>query len=470
MSSRSRLIEHAKSVILVVLFIATILLLYLLWGKDYLRPAAVTVLRGQAAEVNESLLVVPDYVAYGSGDGSFSLADDPAEAFAKAVAQAAGFAKLSSPTLSQITREQYRAAMTGFESVQLSFRYALPTAQFCEYYGLGKFTSSDSSESFTCFGFSEASPESIFFKDESSGSCYRLLFGEAPASLSYRFTDAGSAQYYYCGDILGGKADAMIALEGESTLQAGRMLTELEADPMLSTEIARAAYGDTFDFVRRLRDGFGTLTYMYGYGAKVLTCYTDGSFDYYDESTGRGESRGFFGDLKTAADFVEKCGGIPKDENGGLAMQLFGAIRLDQGRSSGYVFGFVQTEDGVPVLSDRGCSVEVEVSGGQVTRMKRAVIKASDISGDSREVMQPANVLAGNCNHIYNISTNSMLSVEPAEAYAYVADNVRSMRMGLYEQEDLGTLTPCWIVLSPAARFFFDLYDGTPLGFDLIGD
>ena len=79
MSSRSRLIEHAKSVILVVLFIATILLLYLLWGKDYLRPAAVTVLRGQAAEVNESLLVVPDYVAYGSGDGSFSLADDPAD-------------------------------------------------------------------------------------------------------------------------------------------------------------------------------------------------------------------------------------------------------------------------------------------------------------------------------------------------------------------------------------------------------
>ena len=107
----------------------------MLWGKDYLRPAAVTVLRGQAAEVNESLLVVPDYVAYGSGDGSFSLADDPAEAFSKAVAQAAGFAKLSSPTLSQITREQYRAAMTGFESVQLSFRYALPTAQFCEYYG-----------------------------------------------------------------------------------------------------------------------------------------------------------------------------------------------------------------------------------------------------------------------------------------------------------------------------------------------
>ena len=82
----------------------------------------------------------------------------------------------------------------------------------------------------------------------------------------------------------------------------------------------------------------------------------------------------------------------------------------------------------------------------------------------------PYTVLAAMTVPAIFYSTNSMLSVEPSEAYNYVANEVRSMRTGYYAQTETRRLTPCWTVLTGTARFFFDLYDGTPLGFDLIGD
>lgn len=470
MSTRGRRIETVKSVIMVVLFVTTILLLYLIWSGG--RPGRVipAILRGGgSSSASASWFIVPDYVAYGKGDGSFTLADDPSAALTAAAAQCARFSSLSSPMLSPITEEQYRTAMTGYESAQLFFRYSMPAVEFLEYYGAGRVSSADGIGDFTCLAFSEASPESIFFSNDTEGRYYRLLFGSAPEELSYKFTPSSEAAYYYTGDVLGGGATAMIALGGESDLAMSSYVAEPEADPMLSTEIARAAFGDTFDFVRRIRDSFGNLTYMYGYGTKVLNCLEDGSYEYYGEA-GSQESLGFFYDLTTAVQFIESCGGIPADSGRPIGLQLFGAIKLAQSRNPGYVFGFVQTIDGVPVLSDSGCSIEIEVSGGQVTRMRRAVAVSDPAKSALRPVLEPANVLASNCNHIYNISTNSMLSVEPSEAFNYVANEVRSVRAGYYAQTGIRRLTPCWTVLTPSARFFFDMYDGTPLGFDLIGD
>ena len=115
-----------------------------------------SILRGNTqASIDSRQFIVPEYAAYGSGDGSFRLAEDPKQALAGAAALCARFNALSSPMLSEISEEQYRTAMTGYESVQIFFRYGMPAAEFLEQFGAGKVSGADGIGDFTCFAFSQ---------------------------------------------------------------------------------------------------------------------------------------------------------------------------------------------------------------------------------------------------------------------------------------------------------------------------
>ena len=88
---------------------------------------------------------------------------------------------------------------------------------------------------------------------------------------------AGSASCYPASEILG-FGRAYVAVSVESSLSEGSFISEAaERGRDLRTSMAEAVMGENFDFVRRISDGFGNTTYMYGYGQKTFTARADGS-------------------------------------------------------------------------------------------------------------------------------------------------------------------------------------------------
>ena len=90
--------------------------------------------------------------------------------------------------------------------------------------------------------------------------------------------------------------------------------------------------------------------------------------------------------------------------------------------------------------------------------------------GTARAAVSPANVIANNSHHIYNVLNGSVLAAASDEAFEYAARAAKSLAMGYYAEGSSGsrsaTLVPCWILTAgDGVRFYFDLYSGTPLGY-----
>ena len=158
----------------------------------------------------------------------------------------------------------------------------------------------------------------------------------------------------------------------------------------VGTDAARAVFGDTFSFVRRITDSFGNVTYMYGYGEKNLYLYAEGAIEY-----------------------------------------------------------------------------RTTVSGGVVTGLRREGIDPGTYTpGENRAAASPANVIANNSNHIYNILKGSVLAPASDEAFDFAAKAVRSLAPGYYADPSRKLLVPAWVLkASGGEMFYFDLYEGTPLGY-----
>ena len=453
--TRSRLIENLNTVILVVLFLTTILLLYLLWGRSF-TPSIAQIFEpeGNSAPVNAADYIEPLYVACCDGNDSYSFAVDPGYEFIRSITNFASY-NSSEALLTEISEATYREAMGTFRSEQICLGYNVPFTEFCEYFKIGRVMGADSLEYMESFAFSEASKESVFVKDGKNNKYYRLLFAEGhEVPAAYKNDSFGIR--YYAGDILGGSSSALIPLAAESSLES----LGFEADGQDRREMAEAIFGDTFDFVRRITDSFGNITYMYGYGQKTLTSSVSGRFEYQAE-VGAVEPLGFFKEMEAALDFAESFGGL------NVPLVLSNAERIG-GRSQSYVFEFSQKINGVRVCSENGPALTVEICGGQVTKANRfsADVQPASSGAEPSAAAEPANVLANNCNHIYNISTNSMLAVDQAQAYSYVADSIKYLSLGYFESEASGMLVPCWVAATDTAQFYFDLYTAAPLGFE----
>ena len=455
--TQNRLIEYLKTVILVVLFLTTILLLYLLWGQS-LAPGIVGIFEpgASAQSISAKDYIEPLYVAYGNGDGSFVLAENTESDFQSSIA---GFAAYNSgeAMLTEISKDTFDEVVEKYKSRMVSFGYNLPFEEFCELFGIGRVLGAESVAYLESFAFSEASKESVFVKDEYNEKYYRLLFAEGHDIPNIPQTGPESL-CYGAGDILGGSSHALISLAPTGNL--AELSCSFDAEGSASRrDLAEDIFGDTLDFVRRITDSFGNITYMYGYGQESLTANVDGSYEYKTEGSNL-ESLGFFKELDSALSFAAVFGGL-EDE-----FVLNNVIRTGSAKSASYTFEFVQKVCGVRVFSDHGPALSIETKGGQVLNASRRIISAQSASGETVAAAEPANVLANNCNHIYNISTNSMLAVDSAQAYSYVADNVRFVQKAYFTLEQGDLLMPCWLVGTDTALFFFDLYDASPLGFN----
>jgi hypothetical protein len=471
MNSRTRAKEKLKNAVLVVLFILAILLLYLLWRPDSvrsLRLSDILPFSGDRAYVPGcEEVTIPEKLIAGDGSGSFTVRTTGLDgAFSRAVELSKELCG-GSADIYEITEEQFELARDTYPAAFLYWNYSIPVQEFFDYYGIDAGVSLAALGNMSCLGFSEAEESSLFVADPEAGTFYRLVSESVHAGFTAelaKLSGEGGSVCYPAYTILGGTNRTLVPLSMESSLSECSYEPEGGADPArYFSTVAETIFGETFDFVRRITDGFGNITYMYGYGAKTFTVYSAGGVEYRAET--EGSSRGFFGDLRTALEFAGKCGAFPED--GRLRYRLAACSVSGTGRLRTHEFSFLAYIDGIPVNSEEGYPFTVTVSNGGVSGYKRSTFTITGFASSGPEAVGDAvNTVANNSNHMYKVLNGDVLSENSDEAFTFVSDSLSTMSVGYYDSEPARQLIPCWAISTlQGTVFYFDLYDGTPLGY-----
>ncbi len=466
---RKNVIEKIKSAFIVVLFSATILLLYLVLGgapalklSDIIHIGAKPSVAPAASDV-----VQPRYVAYGSGDGAFSLAfgsggsggsgvlTSKTSLANEGVKRFKTLSEQSSVLVSEISEEQYISALTGYESCVFAYSYSLPFSEFCGVFGIKISGTMGNVDRITAFAFSGAAQDSVLLVDSVSNKFYRLLSdGTALGEIELFKTLPGSAasfsdeKYYFAKDVLGaggrklipiGEALPLLPIKGEP--EFGKNSSQSRLD------VAEKVFGDTFDFVRRIEDGFGNITYMYGYGAKTLTLRADGGLEYRAES-GSGRSGGWFADLQTALEYISEIGGW--ESKGDASFELVGADQTNEDGKQKRTFYFSQFADGAELCREEGQkAISVSVEKGKVVYYSRNAVNVRLGSGTwSSSVIDAVNTIAANSS--------------TPESFNFIAENFESIRKCYFYND--GKFTPSWkLTLADGSEYYYDLGSGKEL-------
>ena len=468
MDERAKRLEKLKTAVIVVLFLTTILLLNLTWRSESsggFRLSSVLDLIGPDVWVPQaSELLQPDYAVYGFGDATYAVDRSRVqERYQEMLQLLMQQSDTSALLVSEVTPQQYRDMMTGFRSLRVVLSCGVPFSEFCEANGISRPSSTDPVGYVESFILSDAAPESIFV--EGRGSCWRFLSDseENIATPLLSSMERSEPTYYTAGSLFGNANLSLLPLSGSSNLAPAPVTRETGEERERSVrEMAESIFGENFDFVRRITDSFGNITYMYGYGEKTLTCLTDGSFEYKTEPM-EGPDPGFFGSLQAAVAYVATHGGWGTDRRD-LAFCLCGAAEEGSGRSKLYTFEFAQKMGGVKLLSEDGPALIVKVSAGEVSYYRRAAVQSAALYGEMQVAAEAANVLAGNCHLISSVLGSNLLAATSDEEFSFVAEKFRDATPAYVVTED--GMEPAWVItMDGGTKLFFGLYDAVPLGF-----
>ena len=467
MNERARKLEKLKNAVIVVLFLTTILLLNLTWeneGSGGFRLSSVLDLISPDVWVPDaSEFIAADRTVCGFGDATFSVDTGRAADDMNVLLQTFRDKSTAAFEIDEVTDQQYREMMTGFRSLKVVLSCPVPFGEFCDHNGIARSALFDQVGTVEALFVSDAAPESLFV--EGGGQCRRFI-ADSENDLATPLLDTiarGEPIFYMAGSMLGNDNMALLPLAGSADLARTAWESEAAGDTeKAGRTMAESIFGENFDFVRRITDSFGNVTYMYGYGEKTLTCLTEGTFEY-KTGAAEGPDPGFYSSLQTAVNFVAARGGWGPDRHA-LAFRLCGAKEEGSGRNKQYTFEFAQLLDGVPLLSEDGPAIVVKVAGGEVNTYRRAVASAEAQRDDAQPAADAANVIAGNCHLIHSVLAGNVLAASSDEEFSYVAERFRQASAAYIVRED--ELTPAWVItMEGGTKFFFGLYDAVPLGF-----
>ncbi len=345
MNKKFDLIERIKTVILVVLFLITILLLYLCFnqhGKSFTLSEIFPGGRTGVTSVSESDYILPEYALQSNGENSFSIAFGNKNAIYSATEDSmAALLGSTAASIIESTDEEFAAAALAKDSIQVVFNFDVPFDDFCKQVMDATLEKPESLTGFKVVLFNDEAKECFYLRD-SQNRCFKMIAGENYYAID-RFSNCLeepskiSAHFVNIYDV-------------NKVLASYNLLPTVTKYELDSEDIAENIFSDTFDFVRKITDSFGNETFMYGYGQKRLTINTDGSIEF-KEDIEKTEAN-FYSDLQTALSFIENTIGL-EDRN----FKIKKVELIKDNDNSYYKF----------IFSDGAYSITTNVTGSKVS-------------------------------------------------------------------------------------------------------
>ena len=304
MNKRFELIEKIKTVILVVLFFITILLLYLCFnqhGKSFTLSEIFPGGRTGVTSVNENDYILPEYALQSNGDSTFAIAFENKNAIYSATEDSmAGLLASAAASITESTAEEFEKAALSKDSIQVVFDFDVPFDDFCLKVIDSTLEKPATLKGFKAVLFNDQEKECFYIRD-SQNRCFKMTAGENYYAIE-RFSKCLESE----SKVLNHFANFYDVNKILASYNLLPVVTKYELD---GDEIAENIFSDTFDFVRKITDSFGNETFMYGYGQKRLTIKTDGSMEFKAEISEQTEAN-FYNDLQVALSFIENTIGL----------------------------------------------------------------------------------------------------------------------------------------------------------------
>lgn len=492
--NKKRIIETAKSGLLVVLLLSTILLLYIFW--ENISPGDVSISdigfqdETEYEPIDAREVLIPDRIEISYGDGNYGIITDGTGRLWYDTGNAAGavfvdalreFASAENVFLEEITKEQYDQVMA-FESMKFVFDYYIPFAEFCDAYDISRVQGIDKIDSMTEISYSFGNMESVFLYDAATGKFYRMVgsgedleqggFAGLYGDIAF-VADIAYPLNLVVGDVT--TNDIPVPLPAVFEYSEGSYRNEKQAGgPEFGEELAKTFFGDSFDFIRTIADSSGNMTYMYGYGQRIFIASNEGVYTYKTDESGT-EDTGYFDALNNALSFVAIHGGLLNSESEEFKICL-ADVDIKQNKTKDYEFKFDICKDRHIVYED-GNPLLVQVKGGMVTYFERDFFAVADLDDQQIETGEStaANVLAKNLDYMYDVLLKGGFLVEQPEKFAAVSESLKDIRFGAVRfsknEDGSGRIETCWCFTFTAgqkeAEMYFNANDAEPKGYTI---
>ena len=491
--AKPNVIEKAKNLVLVVLFLSTVLLLYFFWGNISFDNLKIPVVQHAEAPLETVSLLKPQKITVNLGADTITVLppgdiwyngpNSDKDSFVKELGR---FGPAENVLVQEITYENYLKVMK-YASIWARFNYDIPISDFCSYFNMSKSQSYDTIETVTEIGYSTAEKgNSLYILDGKNQKTYRLVASTGKDSNNTTgntdfpaFIDSiGAENYniYYPLSYLGVSNDTLVPISVQANLKSFSFRQDFYSyQTEKISAMAEQFFGGNLDFVRRIVEENGTTIYMYGYGQTVLIVNTDGSIEYKEEHTGSNAGQSFSSALETAVNFVADHGAWESLGKSKLTPYLEDVIR-DPNKEKGYRFIFGLEVNGNRLYYESGAPVVVDVTSGQVTYYKRQLIdfdqKEIDAINNSsaEDAFSAANLIAQNFKYIYDIllaSGDVTATADLDVMFENIASLVKDMRIGYVKPADSESseIRPVWVVTVKDTDVYFDLYSADPVGY-----
>ncbi|WP_324825639.1 two-component system activity regulator YycH [Sinanaerobacter sp. ZZT-01] len=495
-------IEKIKDIILVVLFFITILLIYFFWRNNsfdivFQLPSdpITSTMNYNTPPPSISQLIQPEEISvcFGSS-GTYTKVslEDRSNLWNSAINQLRQFGKSETVFVEEITKEKYEEILN-YRSIEYRFAYDIPFSEFLKYEDIKKYQSLEGIFGMGSLAYFDGSKESIVIHQYKDDKYYRLASNNKEFStFSDMIDEIESSDYitYYPSNIIFGlktNSNTLIPLSIQSNLQPFPYQLENKHNKEKLKELSASFFGESYDFVRKMVDSKGAVINMYGYGQKVFTMNTDGSFEYKEEENeSSGTSLGFYEALETAVKFVANRGGWQSLNGAELTPYLKDVIVTEKDKNKTYEFSFGMLLNGHKIYYQEGEPLFVEIKGSQVIRYKRNMIDFDNSMMNNlknavyQEVFPAVNVPAG-ANYIYLKNLlESQAAAEKVEeknshlkemTFEQIAKEIEGMEVGYIRtmnEEDEFILRPAWIIEMKKMDAYFDLYNqAEPIGYSI---
>lgn len=475
--------ERIKTLLIVVLFITTILLLYFLWDdhvsldKNVATPAA----SGQEYDIQH--FIKPAEVIVNFGGNSYTVITDQTESYLeKFIKEFINYSEsdnIDDIFVKQISQEQWNEAM-GCRSIQYKFDYAMPFTQVVEAIGVAKMPSFNSIDTVSIIGYSTIKGGEGIFIYNGKNKYFWLFSDSKPQGINDIITnieESGYEQYYPMKSFTGVDNTALLSIYKNDDIKKLKYKQEIKStDEEKTNQLAETFFGESFDFIRKIVEKDGTMIYMYGYGQKMLILSPTGSLEYREDPDSESNVQlGFIDSMEKAVEFIALHGSMNSQNGTNIYPYLKNVKTIEKGKGYEFIFGYMV--NGCPVYYSKEDPIVVDVIGSQVVKYKRYIFDLDQDNNDeitmsdetATDIFPILDALTKNCKKMSKILSNNTTVKDEDAIFTSVSLQIKDVRIGYYIQNQSvnkeKVFQPVWIVYTGKVNFFFDLKTGDLIGY-----